>query len=233
MFNLEKAIEEWRKQMVAAGVKPPVPLEELESHLREEVAQQTKSGVKEPEAFHLAVLKIGQPGLLKREFAKVGGFYGFLSRRRTLKITLSVHGLLGLTWLICLLNHFGRSSPIYNGRSLLGWLIASTRISNGQSLLVFLIFSAALAGSVLLVFHSKWERSIIRTIALLSLSVWLIQDCLVAYVTSHSHGIEFTLSHRSFQSYVAEQGLAFAFCLVSILILHLPEKANLKATVKL
>ena len=39
MFDLEQAIAEWRKQMLAAGIKAPVPLDELESHLREEVEE--------------------------------------------------------------------------------------------------------------------------------------------------------------------------------------------------
>ena len=40
MFDLEKAIANWRKQMLAAGIKMPAPLEELEIHLREEIEQQ-------------------------------------------------------------------------------------------------------------------------------------------------------------------------------------------------
>lgn len=45
MFNLDNAISEWRREMLAAGIKTPVPLEELESHLRDEIEQQTKSGL--------------------------------------------------------------------------------------------------------------------------------------------------------------------------------------------
>ena len=44
MFDLEQSIAEWRRQMLAAGIKTPVPLEELEIHLREEIEQQMKSG---------------------------------------------------------------------------------------------------------------------------------------------------------------------------------------------
>ena len=33
MFSLEQAIIRWRRRMLAAGIKTPVPLEELESHL--------------------------------------------------------------------------------------------------------------------------------------------------------------------------------------------------------
>jgi hypothetical protein len=73
MFNLERSIAEWRKQMLAAGIKTPVPLEELESHLREEVERQMKSGLGEQSAFEISIQRIGQTGTLKTEFAKVGG----------------------------------------------------------------------------------------------------------------------------------------------------------------
>src|SRR5665213_686696 len=73
MFDLEKSIAEWRKQMLAAGIKTPVPLEELEIHLREEIEQQMKFGLSAQTAFSIAVEKIGQGNMLKTEFKKVGG----------------------------------------------------------------------------------------------------------------------------------------------------------------
>jgi len=72
MFDLEKSIADWRKQMLAAGIKTPVPLEELEIHLREEIERQMKSGLEEREAFTSAVQKIGQARALKTEFKKAG-----------------------------------------------------------------------------------------------------------------------------------------------------------------
>jgi amino acid transporter len=71
MFDLEKSIAEWREQMLAAGIKSPVPLEELETHLREEIAWQTKSGLDKAEAFKAGIQKIGQGQMLQNEFNKV------------------------------------------------------------------------------------------------------------------------------------------------------------------
>src|SRR5580693_4626854 len=71
MFNLEQSIADWRQQMLAAGIKTPVPLEELETHLREEIERQMKSGLPEQEAFDFSVQKVGQPRELKMEFNKV------------------------------------------------------------------------------------------------------------------------------------------------------------------
>jgi len=71
MPDLEKQIAEWRRQMLAVGIKSPVPLEELENHLREEVARQMKAGLNEQKAFEMAAGRMGQPEILKREFKKV------------------------------------------------------------------------------------------------------------------------------------------------------------------
>jgi hypothetical protein len=73
MFDLEQAIAEWRGQMLAAGIRAPVPLEELEIHLRDELEQQVKSGLNAQQAFEIAVQRIGQAHALKKEFLKVGG----------------------------------------------------------------------------------------------------------------------------------------------------------------
>jgi len=71
MFDLEQSIADWRKQMLAAGIKSPVPLEELEIHLREEIERQVKSGLSEQEFFNSAVQKIGQAHIIQNEFKKV------------------------------------------------------------------------------------------------------------------------------------------------------------------
>ncbi len=71
MFNLEQAVLEWRQHMLAAGIKSPVPLEELENHLREDIEQLAKSGQDEQTAFAAAVQKIGSGYMIRNEFGKV------------------------------------------------------------------------------------------------------------------------------------------------------------------
>jgi len=70
MFDLEQSIADWRKQMLAAGIKTPVPLEELEIHLHDEIERQMKSGLNEQEAFNSAVQNIGQAQMIQNEFEK-------------------------------------------------------------------------------------------------------------------------------------------------------------------
>jgi hypothetical protein len=71
MFKLNQAIAEWRRQMLAAGIKTPAPLEELEIHLREDIDTLRSSGMSEARAFHAAVSRLGTPGLVREEFKKV------------------------------------------------------------------------------------------------------------------------------------------------------------------
>jgi hypothetical protein len=97
MFDLEISIATWRKQMLAAGIKTPVPLEELEIHLREEIGRQLKSGLDEPAAFEISIQQIGQPKALDREFKKDKRTF----MNQTLKICARVAGLfVGLAFLI-------------------------------------------------------------------------------------------------------------------------------------
>lgn len=73
MFNLEQSMAKWREQMLAAGIKSPVPLEELEGHLREEIERQVKSGMDAQRAFEKTVVQMGPAKELKAEFANSRG----------------------------------------------------------------------------------------------------------------------------------------------------------------
>jgi len=71
MFNLEQSIAEWRRQMLAAGLKTPTPLDELEVHLREDMRVLLATKEAEALAFHLAVSRLGNPDPLRTEFNKL------------------------------------------------------------------------------------------------------------------------------------------------------------------
>jgi hypothetical protein len=70
MFNLEQSIEDWRQQMLAIGIKTPVPLEELEIHLRDEIEMQIKSGLNPRRTFENAIQKLGRPICSKTNFKR-------------------------------------------------------------------------------------------------------------------------------------------------------------------
>ena len=101
MFDLDQAIAEWRRQMLAAGIKTPVPLEELESHLREDIERQIESGLNAPQAFESAARRIGQASALRTEFSKAGAMVERKQMKRIITILAGLFGVLfgfGLIW---------------------------------------------------------------------------------------------------------------------------------------
>ena len=68
MFDLEQAIADWRREMRAAGLGNREQLDELESHLREDVDAQTNAVIAVREAFDAAVQRLGGATALETEF---------------------------------------------------------------------------------------------------------------------------------------------------------------------
>jgi hypothetical protein len=67
--------------MLAGGIKSFETLDELESHLREDVERQMHVGMDASRAFEIAVGRIGQPRALNKEFMKTDGRKLALLRR--------------------------------------------------------------------------------------------------------------------------------------------------------
>jgi len=70
MFDLEQSLTEWRQEMIRKGIGSPVPLEELEGHVREDIERQIKLGFTQEHSFATAVRKIGGADALRTEFAR-------------------------------------------------------------------------------------------------------------------------------------------------------------------
>jgi leader peptidase (prepilin peptidase)/N-methyltransferase len=121
MFNLEQAIAGWRKQMLAAGIKTPVPLDELESHLREDVEERIRSGTSVEQAFEAAAQRIGEANMLQVEFKKVENLIPPFQRK-------AIWILIGVAILSCWMQ-FGQSPAMVLAYSVfLGGLIVATFI---------------------------------------------------------------------------------------------------------
>jgi hypothetical protein len=105
MFDLDKAIAEWRQQMLAAGITTPVPLDELESHLRDDVEQQVRSGVSPQQAFNAAVQQLGYAKELEAEFGKSGRTKRNCGSFRFVPLSFGITGLL-ITVVLNLLGRF-------------------------------------------------------------------------------------------------------------------------------
>ena len=121
MYNLEEEIARWRQRMAAGGINAPAVLDELEGHLREDMEQQLRSGASEQKAFEAAVLRIGQAGRLKCEFAKVDTTKQVLRRK-------IVWALIGVAAVCCWLNFRGSPALALVYGILLAGLVAASFI---------------------------------------------------------------------------------------------------------
>jgi len=89
MFELEQAIAEWRRQMTVGGLGDLEALDELESHLREDMDAQTAGGASARDAFASSVARLGGSERLREEFGKLAG----ASREQARTAFLSLAGI--------------------------------------------------------------------------------------------------------------------------------------------
>lgn len=157
MFDLEKSIANWRKQMLAAGIKTPVPLEELENHLREEIERQIKQELDAQKAFDSAVYKIGQASELKREFKKIGD---------TLETWLVK--LMGAAWVtVAFMFSLWTSLFLFSGETGL------TAQALGLAALVVTGVGWKYNHKFLPAFHNHWIRSVIGLVCCVGGVIWM------------------------------------------------------------
>ena len=74
MYDLNQAVRQWRQTMSQGGAQSVENLQELESHLRDEITSLQKSGLSEEESFLVAARRLGSPGALAVESSKTDPF---------------------------------------------------------------------------------------------------------------------------------------------------------------
>ncbi len=90
MREVENKVGQWHKEMLASGVRTPVPMEELEAHLRDAIEEGMRAGLSGEDAFVAAWAAMGAARDLSGEFKKV-------RKVKTMKrITAIVGGVLGV-----------------------------------------------------------------------------------------------------------------------------------------
>lgn len=80
MFDLNEQIEEWRCALAQSEAVDKSDIDELESHLREEIERLISLKLSDEEAFWVAIHRVGDTGALAGEFAKVN-WPGMLRKR--------------------------------------------------------------------------------------------------------------------------------------------------------
>ena len=81
MFELEAEIPAWRRTLESGALSKDV-LDELESHLRDDIGGRMQAGHTAEEAFNGAVQRLGDAHALEREFRRDRGTFGAGLRRR-------------------------------------------------------------------------------------------------------------------------------------------------------
>ncbi|MFR4997208.1 MAG: permease prefix domain 1-containing protein [Clostridium paraputrificum] len=71
MFNLDESIKYWRNDLNKNDVLSLDDLEELESHLMDEITVLKEKDLSEEEAFLVAKSRIGQNDIIEEEYKKV------------------------------------------------------------------------------------------------------------------------------------------------------------------
>ena len=69
-FDLATAVVNWQEELAAQPELTPIVRRELETHLRDIIADLQKRGLSNEESFWLARRRVGQPSQLSDEFAK-------------------------------------------------------------------------------------------------------------------------------------------------------------------
>jgi len=75
--------------MAAGGLEASAALDELESHLEDDIERQVQSGTGTEQAFHSAVCRLGQSTALTHEFAKIGETSETFFRIKNFLLTLA------------------------------------------------------------------------------------------------------------------------------------------------
>lgn len=71
MSDVEQQVERWRADLGGSELLRQSDVDELENHLREEMAHWETRGLSDEEAFLVARQRLGDPATLEEEFAKV------------------------------------------------------------------------------------------------------------------------------------------------------------------
>ena len=79
-FNLNEAIQDWRRNMTASPAFQPGDLDELEFHLHDSIRSLKSKGLSDYEAFWLAKNRLGPGDMLDCEFRKVNAEQVWLNR---------------------------------------------------------------------------------------------------------------------------------------------------------
>lgn len=103
MSNVNDAILVWRRELEQSGGVPADDVNELESHLQQEMETLQQSGLRPDEAFVIAARRLGHPADLAAEYSKNDALMSWRRPARLVLWGLLILEALSLTWSAILL----------------------------------------------------------------------------------------------------------------------------------
>jgi hypothetical protein len=167
MPDLEQKIIEWRRQMQVAGIPSPVPLDELENHLRDEIDRMTRSGISDDEAFRRAAEELGPVLALKTEFEKNRPWWGDGRASATDRI-------LAMIWAV------SSAYPVYMFGYIFFQGLGHVSVMTLWDVFNLLFYGFPFIGGLLLFRGSYPGRCIVRTMAMILL-ICCVSQILTGY----------------------------------------------------
>ncbi|MEN6306446.1 MAG: permease prefix domain 1-containing protein [Anaerohalosphaeraceae bacterium] len=191
MFRLEDAIENWKLQLNQHQTMTPSDIEELQIHLLEEIDTLMAAGLNQEEAFIVASRRIGSPGEISCEFAKINTAAIWKNR-----FFWMIIGILMLQIFSACGNFLGRGGALI-GCQLVGWNALNTGIISAVIQIAVLL--CLLVGFYIAAVHF----SIFRKIPKKTLIGIIIAVSALSFLINHLAGIGFNVMIGRF--YSAEQ----------------------------
>lgn len=192
--------------MLAAGIKAPVLLDELENHLRDDVERRARSGANAQQAFEAAAQQIGEARALQAEFSKTADWKKTWEERKLKTVCIILAASAYLTPLaLSAPKLWRRMDPTER------WLGLSA-----VALTVVFMFSGLFLHRFLPLIRNKRIRTRVQFQGAIPLFVWL---CLFGYVVLPR--LELTVA----QATVATLWAIFPLALFGGLICGLDEAA--------
>jgi hypothetical protein len=108
-FDLNRAIQQWREDLAQSPAFRRENLDELESHLRDSIANLKQNALADDEAFFIATRRAGAGAALGTEFSKVNAPEVWLDRALWMLVGYQLFGFIG---------HL--SAPVFTGTTMLG-----------------------------------------------------------------------------------------------------------------
>jgi len=163
MFDLEKAITDWRQQIAASGIRSVQVLNELEGHLRDDIGRQVQMGVSAQPAFECSIRRIGESEALAVEFQKAAAPKEIQERKVKLLCIVLVGFLYLLPFILSIPKPWSGLDEIQQ------WLGLCA-----IALTILAMFSGLVLGRFLPIISDKRIRTRVQFASFLPVFVWLL-----------------------------------------------------------